>query len=247
MGHGVASIGGCRAPAITDMFGGSAASQQKLHLPPRGGLAARRPSASRIRRWWVSTCRRIRSTNTSRAWRRCACRAGPSFQAAVKQRGDGRTARRHHDVQAGAQDPNRQQDGRREFLRHIRPVRGGAVFGRTGAISRRARARQIAWSSPSRPKTGRKASTCASRPRRPWRMRQARCRRRCASICATRARWVRWRTSSPRAARGRSASSSSRTRPQGEVEIELPDRYRISPQVAAAMRAVPGVVEVELV
>ena len=33
----------------------------------------------------------------------------------------------------------------------------------------------------------------------------------------------------------------------GEVEIELPDRYRISPQVASAMRAVPGVVEVELV
>ncbi|RUW67693.1 OB-fold nucleic acid binding domain-containing protein, partial [Mesorhizobium sp. M2A.F.Ca.ET.067.02.1.1] len=34
---------------------------------------------------------------------------------------------------------------------------------------------------------------------------------------------------------------------QGEVEIELPSRYRISPQVASAMRAVPGVVEVELV
>jgi DNA polymerase-3 subunit alpha len=33
----------------------------------------------------------------------------------------------------------------------------------------------------------------------------------------------------------------------GEVEIELPNRYRISPQVASAMRAVPGVVEVELV
>ncbi|AZO46797.1 MAG: DNA polymerase III subunit alpha [Mesorhizobium sp.] len=34
---------------------------------------------------------------------------------------------------------------------------------------------------------------------------------------------------------------------QGEVEIELPNRYRISPQIASAMRAVPGVVEVELV
>jgi DNA polymerase-3 subunit alpha len=34
---------------------------------------------------------------------------------------------------------------------------------------------------------------------------------------------------------------------QGEVEIELPSRYRISPQVASAMRAVTGVVEVELV
>ena len=34
---------------------------------------------------------------------------------------------------------------------------------------------------------------------------------------------------------------------QGEVEIELPSRYRISPQIASAIRAVPGVVEVELV
>ena len=33
----------------------------------------------------------------------------------------------------------------------------------------------------------------------------------------------------------------------GEVEIALPDRYRISPQVASAMRSVAGVVEVELV
>ncbi len=34
---------------------------------------------------------------------------------------------------------------------------------------------------------------------------------------------------------------------QGEIEIGLPNRYRISPQIAAAMRAVPGVVDVELV
>jgi DNA polymerase-3 subunit alpha len=34
---------------------------------------------------------------------------------------------------------------------------------------------------------------------------------------------------------------------EGEVEIELPNRCRISPQVASALRAVPGVVEVELV
>jgi DNA polymerase-3 subunit alpha len=34
---------------------------------------------------------------------------------------------------------------------------------------------------------------------------------------------------------------------KGEVEIELPNRCRISPQIASAMRAVPGVVEVELV
>ena len=34
---------------------------------------------------------------------------------------------------------------------------------------------------------------------------------------------------------------------EGEIEIELPERYRISPQVASAMKAVPGVVDVELV
>lgn len=34
---------------------------------------------------------------------------------------------------------------------------------------------------------------------------------------------------------------------QGEIEVELPDRYRLSPQIASAMKAVPGVVDVELV
>ncbi|QDB99327.1 DNA polymerase III subunit alpha [Mesorhizobium sp. 8] len=34
---------------------------------------------------------------------------------------------------------------------------------------------------------------------------------------------------------------------QGEVEVALPDRYRIGPREASALRAVPGVVEVELV
>jgi DNA polymerase-3 subunit alpha len=34
---------------------------------------------------------------------------------------------------------------------------------------------------------------------------------------------------------------------RGEIEIELPDRYRLSPQIASAMKAVSGVVDVELV
>jgi DNA polymerase-3 subunit alpha len=33
----------------------------------------------------------------------------------------------------------------------------------------------------------------------------------------------------------------------GEVEVSLPDKYRLSPQIAAAMRSVQGVVDVELV
>jgi DNA polymerase-3 subunit alpha len=32
-----------------------------------------------------------------------------------------------------------------------------------------------------------------------------------------------------------------------EIEVELPEKYRISPEIAAAMRASPGVVDVELV
>lgn len=34
---------------------------------------------------------------------------------------------------------------------------------------------------------------------------------------------------------------------EGEIEVELPDRYRITPQIAAAMKAVSGIVDVELV
>jgi DNA polymerase III subunit alpha len=32
-----------------------------------------------------------------------------------------------------------------------------------------------------------------------------------------------------------------------EIEVELPDRYRISPEIAAALKATPGIVDVELV
>ena len=35
--------------------------------------------------------------------------------------------------------------------------------------------------------------------------------------------------------------------PEGEIEVELPNRYRLSPQLASAMKAVAGVVDVELV
>ena len=34
---------------------------------------------------------------------------------------------------------------------------------------------------------------------------------------------------------------------QREVEIELPERYRVGPQVASAMKSIPGVIDVELV
>ena len=33
----------------------------------------------------------------------------------------------------------------------------------------------------------------------------------------------------------------------GEVEVKLPGRFKVSPQIAGAIKAVPGVVEVQLV
>jgi DNA polymerase III subunit alpha len=33
----------------------------------------------------------------------------------------------------------------------------------------------------------------------------------------------------------------------GEIEVELPDRYRVDGRLASALKAVPGIVEVELV
>ncbi|PLU79134.1 hypothetical protein BMJ22_18675, partial [Sinorhizobium medicae] len=34
---------------------------------------------------------------------------------------------------------------------------------------------------------------------------------------------------------------------QREIEVELSEKYRISPEIAAALRSAPGVVDVELV
>ncbi|MFZ1894748.1 MAG: hypothetical protein WAU59_11805 [Rhodoplanes sp.] len=35
--------------------------------------------------------------------------------------------------------------------------------------------------------------------------------------------------------------------PDNDIEVRLPGRYRISPQIAGAIKAVPGVVTVEAV
>jgi DNA polymerase-3 subunit alpha len=32
-----------------------------------------------------------------------------------------------------------------------------------------------------------------------------------------------------------------------EVEVELPQKYRITPEIAAALRSAPGIIDVELV
>ena len=110
-----------------------------------------------------------------------------------------------------------------------------------------ARARQIGGRSPSRPKTGRKASTCASRPWSRSSTWPARCRNRCAFSCATPARVGTLASQLAVKGEGQVSFVVIKEGGQGEVEIALPDRYSVSPRVASAMRAMPGVVEVELV
>ncbi len=131
------------ALGIVDMFGSSSASrQQKLFLPAARTLAARRAAASRIPGG--------RLLPLGAPARRIQGRAGEDARAelgGVLGRREARRHRRapcrHHHLEAGAQDAHRQQDGRRAVLRRVRTIRGGAVFGRAGAISRPARARQV--------------------------------------------------------------------------------------------------------
>ena len=88
------------------------------------------------------------------------------------------------------------------------------------------------------------------------------CPRGCASFCAARRR----SKASPNGSKGPSTGARCTTRPrkepeQGdgevalilllgegtEVEVKLPGRFKVSPQIAGAIKAVPGVVAVEAV
>ena len=77
----------------------------------------------------------------------------------------------------------------------------------------------------------------------------ANCRRACASSCATARRSRRWPSGSTGAAardRGDGEVSMILMLAQGaEVEVKLPGRFKVSPQIAGAIKAVPGVVTVE--
>ena len=89
--------------------------------------------------------------------------------------------------------------------------------------------------------------------------RAARCRRRqaaakaCACSCATTdaARSRRQAAASRRRARAARATARSAwcccLRGGAEVEVKLPGRFKVSPQIAGAIKAVPGVVQVEAV
>ena len=96
----------------------------------------------------------------------------------------------------------------------------------------------------------RRATRCArasSRPSRSIRPPPS-CRRACACSCATRRRSRRspsgW--SERHAAKGDGEVSMVLMLEQGtEVEVKLPGRFKVSPQIAGAIKAVPGVVQVE--
>ena len=94
-----------------------------------GAMARRRPAAPRI------PGRRLLSLGPSarRIQGRAAEDAGAEL-GGVLGRGQARRVRRpagrNGHQQAGAQDAHRQQDGRGDLFRHVRPVRGRAVFRR---------------------------------------------------------------------------------------------------------------------
>ena len=170
------------------------------------------------------------------------------FSAAVKRGATAGPAGRHRHRQAGAQDAHRQQDGRRAVLRHVRPVRGGAVLRRAGAVPRPARARQVGGGhglgrgpagrhQPAHP-DGRVARQ-AGQPGAEGAARLS---------CATPARSARSPRSSAVKGEGQVSFIVIKEGGQGEVEIAAARPLSASRRsVASAMRAVPGVVEVELV
>ncbi len=171
---GLAVFAPSRMPrsASADMFGGlGAASQQKLHLPPTEPWLP----ADRLHREFQvvgllplgASARR----STRRRSKKMRVQSWAEFSGRREAGRDGRPPCRHRHLQAGAQDAHRQQDGRGE----VSPTQSGqfeAVLFSEGLAQYRdhAGARRVRWSSPSRPRTGPKASTCASRRCSRWRI-----------------------------------------------------------------------------
>ena len=141
-GLGVARVRGCRARHhrhVRRLGRQPAEAASARH----GAVAAGRPAASRVPGGRLlplgASARRIPGGAEEDA------RADLGGVLGRREAGrDRRPARRHRDVEAGAQDAHRQQDGRGEFLRHVGPVRGGAVLRGARAVPRHAGAGQIA-------------------------------------------------------------------------------------------------------
>ena len=206
-GAGLSSRSENAVSGQADIFGASLGDRRRRSIcrPPTPWLAAERLH----REFQV---RRLLSLGPSarRIQGRAAEDAGAElgrFLGRRQARRRRRPACRHGHLEAGAQDAHRQQDGRRAVFRHVRPVRGGAVFRGTGAVSRPARARPIR-------RHHRRGRGPAGRhqPAHPdgavaGGRGKPQSRRRCASSCATRpAGHACQRSLRPRA-RARSASS----------------------------------------
>ena len=169
------------------------------------------------------------------------------FAVAVKQGATRGPAGRHRDIKAGAQDPHRQQDGHRRLLGCLRPVRGGAVF--------RNAARSIATCS----NPGKSLVMTVQAEERPegigLRIQTLRSLEE-EALQQQKALRVYVRDSGPLRsiaahlnAKGDGLVSFIVIKDDGqrEIEVELSERYRISPEIAAALRSAPGVIDVEMV
>ena len=182
-----------------------------------------------------------------------------------RDRGQGRG---HRGLAHGAAHQDRQQDGHPRPVRSDRAFRGGAVLRRPRAVSRDPGAgrrsaaaawRRAAGRRRARPHPACRAAGCGGRRRRRWA---------CASSCATPSRWssIAKRLEQPAAGSRPAAKAwdapvakASFDRADGEVtlvmlldleteaEIRLPGRFKVSPQIAGAIKAVPGVVDVQTV
>ena len=178
----------------------------------------------------------------------CGCSPGRSSARAVKAgatagrvAGDRRLAHR-----AAHQD--RQQDGHHRPVRPDRPLRGGDVRRRPAAVSRPARAGRGACCCSWRRK--RRATRCAraSRSAEPLDAAAEKVQKGSARFPARRPSRSRPSTSALEPAPGRDGKADGEVNvvlllaDGAEVEMRLPGRFKVSPQIAGAIKAVPGVV-----
>ena len=187
------------------------------------------------------------------ALKRLRVQSWAEFSARGEAGRDRRPRRRHRGGAHRAAHQDRQQDGHLRTVRPVRPLRGGHVRRRAcssirdllepgsavllmliGGSAGRRRARAHPDGRAARP-GGREAAEGPARvPARSERRSKA------SPSGSSRRR--------PRRAKGRRRGQhdpDARRRP--EVEVKLPGRFKVSPQIAGAIKAVPGVVQVEAV
>ncbi len=201
------------------------------------------------------------------ALKRLRVQSWAEFSRAVKTGAHRRQGRRHRGVADGAAYQDRQQDGHHGPVRSDRPFRGRAVFRGPRAISRRAGAGGprccCSWVPSCRARMSAPACCMPSR----WTTPRRRPRRDFASSSATpsRSNPSLGGCRCPRPGRGAPPPRGPQARPspgtdgrrrrrislvmmldlETEVEMKLPGRFKVSPQIAGAIKAVSGVVDVQ--